>query len=173
MGLPLAAQGGRVIRPARGWDSNLDWGPEDTLELTLGEPGRVLRWDRDLLIQTDLPDVPTAWKVRTESRTASIPHGSTVLVRCKKQCCQPEALVARRVFPCRIGRRLAAGRHCVCLATSSVTLLCAPALQSIINKLASLLPEAGREPDGPAAAMVKVLRPTVHACMWYPTYVLQ
>lgn len=61
--LVMQGKGGRIIRPTPGWDSNLDWGLEDTLELTLGEPGTAVRFSPALLRQSALPDVPRAWKV--------------------------------------------------------------------------------------------------------------
>jgi hypothetical protein len=53
-------KGGRIIRPCEGWEWNLDWGPDDVLELTLGEAGTAVHLDRDSLQSSALPRV---WKV--------------------------------------------------------------------------------------------------------------
>ena len=58
-------EGGRIIRPCEGWEWNLDWGLEDVLELTLGEPGTAVRLDADSLQQ---PSLAKVWKVRLFAR---------------------------------------------------------------------------------------------------------
>ena len=62
--LVVQGKGGRVIKPSAVWKNNLDWGPDDTLELSLGEAGTALRLDRAMLRRNAVPDIRRAWKVR-------------------------------------------------------------------------------------------------------------
>lgn len=54
---------GKVIRAALGWRDNLDWGPQDELQLTLGQPGVHTRLDRASLQAMGMRGVSEIWKV--------------------------------------------------------------------------------------------------------------
>ena len=54
---------GKVIHAALGWRDNLDWGPQDVLELTLGEPGPPTCLDHTSLKAMGMQGVSKIWKV--------------------------------------------------------------------------------------------------------------